>query len=75
MTIICPICKSAAHRLDCTGDATGYACATHGGFHVAGSVFAEHRAKDYTRQQWEDALRRAKQRAKGEWPVIIRYDF
>jgi hypothetical protein len=46
MTVICPICKSAAHRLDSTGDATGYACATHGGFHVAGSVFAEYRAED-----------------------------
>jgi hypothetical protein len=74
--LLCPICKSAVQELDRTGDATGYACATHGTFKVAGSVFAEGRAKDYTPEQWEVALRRAKQRKKrGDWPVINRYDF
>jgi hypothetical protein len=63
-------------ELERTGDATGYACATHGNFKVANSVFAEQRAKDYTREQWEAALDKAKQRTKsGEWPVINRYDF
>jgi hypothetical protein len=74
--LLCPICKSAVQELDRTGDATGYACATHGNFKVGDSVFAEQRAKDYTREQWEAALRKAKQRTKpGEMPVIKSYDF
>jgi hypothetical protein len=51
-------------ELNRTGDAIGYACATHGNFKVADTVFAEGRAKDYTREQWEAALRKAKQRTK-----------
>jgi hypothetical protein len=63
-------------ELDRTGDATGYACATHSNFKVADIVFAEQRAKGYTREQWEAALRKASQRAKeGEWPVIRSFDF
>ena len=73
--LLCPICKSAVQELDRTGDATGYACATHGNFKVADIVFAEQRAKDYTREQWEAALQKAKQRKLGEWPIINRYDF
>jgi hypothetical protein len=74
--LLCPICKSAVQELDRTGDATGYACATHGNFKVVDSVFAEQRAKDYTREQWEAALRKLKQRTKaGEWPIIKRDDF
>jgi hypothetical protein len=74
--LLCPICKSAVQELDRTGDATGYVCATQGNFKVAGGVFAEGRAKDYTPEQWEVVLRRAKQRKKpGDWPVINRYDF
>ena len=72
---LCPICKSAVQELDRTGDATGYACATHGNFKVAGSVFSEQRAKDYAREQWEAALHKAKKRKPGEWPVIKRDDF
>jgi hypothetical protein len=68
--LFCPICRSAVLELDRTGDATGYACATHGNFKVTDTVFAQ-RAKDYTREQWEAALRKAKQRTKsGEMPVI-----
>jgi hypothetical protein len=63
-------------ELDRTGDATGYACATHGNFKVTDTVFAEQRAKDYTREQWEPALRKAKQRTKpDQWPVINSNDF
>jgi hypothetical protein len=63
-------------ELNRTGDAIGYACATHGNFKVADSVFAEGRAKDYTREQWETALQKAKQRTKpGEWPVVKSSDF
>ena len=54
--LLCPICKFAAvQELDRTGDAIGYACATHGNFKVADNVFAEAKAKakDYTRVQWE----------------------
>ncbi len=76
MALICPICKSAAEELDRVGDATGFHCATHSNFKVADTVFAEERAKDYTRERWEAALDKAKQRTKpGEWPVIDHYDF
>ena len=74
--LLCPICKSAVQELNRTGDAIGYACATHGNFKVADTVFAEGRAKDYTREQWEAALQKAKQRTKAEeWPVIKSSDF
>jgi hypothetical protein len=63
-------------ELDRTGDATGFDCATHGPFKVADTVFAEGRAKNYTREQWEAALQKAKQRTKAEeWPVIKSSDF
>ena len=70
---LCPICKSAAvQELDRTGDAIGYACPTHGNFKVADTVFAEAKAKDYTREQWEAALEKAKERTEPEgWPLII----
>ena len=73
--LLCPICRSAVQQeLDRTGDAIGYACATDGNFKVADTVFAD--AKNYTREQWEAALHKAKQRTKpGEWPVIKREDF
>jgi hypothetical protein len=74
--LLCPICKSPSQELDRTGDATGYACATHANFKVANTVFAEHRAKEYTREQWEAALRKAKQKTKpGEWPIVNGNDF
>ena len=76
MTFICPICKSRALELDRTGDATGFLCATHEDFKVANTVFAERRTKNYTNEQWEAALRKAKQRTKpGEWPLITTNDF
>ena len=75
--LLCPICKSAAvQELDRTGDAIGYACPTHGNFKVADTVFAEAKAKDYTREQWEAALDRAEERAEpDEGPLIIVDDF
>ena len=80
MTLVCPICKSSAQELPRTGDATGYHCATNGDFKVADTVFAEAKAKDYTREQWEDALDKATQRTEDdaepdEWPLIITDDF
>ena len=73
MTLVCPICNSVAQELDRTGDAS---CATHSAFKIADTVFAEHRAKDYTRPQWEAALKKAKRRTKqGEWPLINSKDF
>jgi hypothetical protein len=60
MTLVCPICKSVAQEPDRIGDATGFYCATHSGFKVADTLFAELSAKEYTRQQWELALRNAK---------------
>jgi hypothetical protein len=74
--LLCPICKSPAQELDRTGDATGFDCETHGKFKVANTVFAEQRVRNYTNEQWEAALRKAKQRTKaGEWPVIKTSDF
>jgi hypothetical protein len=63
-------------ELDRTGDATGYACPTHGNFKVADTVFAEAKAKHYSREQWEAALEKAEERAEPEsWPLIITDDF
>ena len=76
MTLVCPICKSVAQEPDRIGDATGFYCATHSGFKVADTLFAELSAKEYTRQQWELALRKAKRRTKpGEWPLVRSGDF
>ena len=73
-TLACPICKSSAQELPRTGDATGYHCPTHGDFKVANTVPAE--TKDYTREQWEDALEKAEVRAEPDaWPLIITDDF
>ena len=72
MALLCPICKSVAQELDRTGDATGFHCATHGKFKIADTIFPE----DYTRQQWEVALKKAQLRTKqGEWPIVRIRDF
>ena len=74
--LLCPICKSSVQELPHTGDATAYHCATHGEFKVADAAFAEAKAKDYTREQWEAALDKAEQRTEpDEWPLIIVDDF
>ena len=75
--LLCPICKSpAAQELDRTGDATGFHCPTHGDFKVADTVFAEAKARDYAREQWEAALDKAKERTEPEGgPLIITDDF
>ena len=72
MTTLCPICNAPAEELDRTGDATGFQCATHGKFKIADTIFPE----DYTRQQWEVALKKASLRTKqGEWPIVRIRDF
>ena len=74
--LLCPICKSPVQELDRTGDATGYACATHGNFKVANTVFAQAKVKDYNQEQWKAALEKAKQRAEPDsWPLVITDDF
>jgi hypothetical protein len=76
MALLCPLCKSVAQELDRTGDATGFGCETDGKFKVADTVFADGRVRNYTNEQWEAALRKAKQRTKpGEWSVITSNDF
>jgi hypothetical protein len=68
--------KGKADKALLTGGASGFYRATHSGFKVADTVFAEQRAKNCTRERWEAALRKAKRRAKlGEWPVMISNDF
>jgi hypothetical protein len=63
-------------ELNRTGDAIGYHCATDSAFKVADTVFAEKRSRNYSREQWEAALRKAKQRTKpGELPLITSNDF
>jgi hypothetical protein len=52
----------------------------HGDFKVADAVFAEEGAEDYTREEWEAALDKAKQRTEPEeeeeeWPLIVTDDF
>jgi hypothetical protein len=69
----CPICKSAAHELPLAGNAIGFLCAAHGHFKVADTILALDEI--YSRVEWEVALRRAKQRARGAWPLIRRADF
>jgi len=74
MPFVCPICKSPAQQLPGAGEATGFRCVIHHNFKVANAVWRE--AEEYTREQWEIALRKAKQRAKpGQWPVIRTGDF
>jgi hypothetical protein len=78
MTVVYPICKSSAQEHLHTGDAAAFHCPTHGDFKVADAAFAEANAKDYTRDQWEAALDKARQRAEpdeDEWPLIIVDDF
>jgi hypothetical protein len=63
MPLLCPICKSpVVQELDRTGDAICLSCPEHGNFKVADTVFAEAKAKDYSREQWEAALDKAKER-------------
>lgn len=74
MPVVCPICKSLAQQLLGTGYATAFRCVIHNNFKVSDTV--SERAEEYTREQWEIALRKAKQRATpGQWPVIRRGDF
>jgi len=71
-----PNLQFLAQELDRSGDANGFYCPTHSAFKVADTVFAEHWAKDYTRPQWEAALRKAKaENEAGEWPLINSKDF
>jgi hypothetical protein len=77
MTVVCPICKSSAQEHLHTGDAAAFHCPTHGDFKVADTVLAK-AEEDYTQEQWEAALDKAKQRAEpdeDEGPLIIVDDF
>jgi hypothetical protein len=74
MPLLCPICKSPAQRLPSSSEASAFRCVIHHNFKVADTL--SRGAEEYTREQWEIALRKAKQRAKpGQWPVIRRVDF
>ena len=80
MTIDCPICNPSAQELPRTSEVTDFHCPTHGDFKVANTVFEEEGAKDYTREEWEAALDKAKQRTEPEeneeeGPLIITDDF
>ena len=71
---------NAQQEVSRTGDATGFHCPAHGDFKVADTVFAEEEGVEYTREEWEAALDKAKQRMEpGEeeenWPLIITDDF
>lgn len=73
---VCPICGSNASELPRTGDAEGCTCPQHGLFKVSDSVLRSAPSKSAGRSQWEDALRKAKDRAKpGDLPVLTTYDF
>lgn len=69
-----PNLQISSAQLPGTGGATAFRCVIHNNFKVADTV--SQRAEEYTREQWEIALRKAKQRATpGKWPVIRRSDF
>ena len=75
-----PYLQILAQELSRTGDATGYHCATHDDFKVADTVFAEAKAKGYTREKWEAALEKAEERIEpdaepDDGPLIITDDF
>jgi hypothetical protein len=71
---ICPICKSETKALDRVRDTEGFDCPQHDKFKVSGTALAT--KKDASREQWEAAFKRAKQRAApGEWPKIMDGDF
>ena len=70
----CPICGQEAKPLDRTGDAEGFDCSTHGPFKVGGTALTTRGGE--SREAWEKALQRAKDRTKpGEYPTINGYDF
>ena len=79
MPVVCPICKSLAQQLRGTGYATAFRCVVHNHFKVADTV--SERAEVYTREQWEIALRKAKQRATpgndgaSAWSVSLKITF
>jgi len=80
MALLCPICKCPAQERGHFGNVTGFHCPAHGDFKVADTVFAEEEGVEYTREEWEAALDKAKQRMEpGEeeenWPLIITDDF
>lgn len=67
----CPICGSETEPLPKTGDYKGVDCPRHGKFKVSGSVLATN-----ANGKWEDALAKAKARAKAdEIPLIMTHDF
>jgi hypothetical protein len=70
----CPICREPAKPIDNRPDTTGFDCVNHDKFYVTGTALEED--ADKPRQEWEAALKRAKERAElGEWPTINSYDF
>ena len=54
MAIACPICKCPAQEVSRTGDATG--------FMVTSRLPTEEEGVEYTREEWEAALDKAKER-------------
>ena len=72
--IVCPVCQSEAEPLDKTGDSEGFDCTRHGRFKVAGTALIT--KTEASREQWESALKRAKDRTEAHlWSVITTEDF
>ena len=71
---VCPICGAEIVPLPKIGDADGFDCPVHHAFKVAGTVFGTQTV--ISRLEWEDALQKAKARAKpGKYPLIRGGDF
>lgn len=67
----CPICKVKTKPLDKVGDADGFDCPNHGKFKVGGTIWSVPAKANASREAWEAALKRARERTKpGEWPAI-----
>jgi hypothetical protein len=72
--LICPICGEKAKPIDNKTDTTGFDCVNHDKFYVTGTALEEDANR--SKQEWEVALKRAKEHAEpGEWPIINSYDF
>ena len=72
---MCPICKSEAEQIDPgTFDGVWFRCLKHREFGVSDTALKT--GKDADQEQWDNALKRATERAgEGQRPKILDTDF
>ena len=76
-TSICPICKSAAEKIeDEQFDGKTFCCPKHGKFQVAATVLSSLSHMNASSNEWEAALKTASENAiEGTSPRILEFDF